>query len=94
MVDTSLVLQLLFTPASRVSSENTYFHSKCTPRLRQYFLIALRVLLADILFESILALVAPLACATIVLQQPANVASSSPVTLTWASNDPTNDPYV
>ncbi|KAK2462890.1 hypothetical protein APHAL10511_005088 [Amanita phalloides] len=41
---------------------------------------------------AILALVVPLACATIQLQQPTNINSDSPLTVTWSSTDPGNDP--
>ncbi|KAF8730544.1 hypothetical protein AX14_005479 [Amanita brunnescens Koide BX004] len=43
---------------------------------------------------AILALVAPLACATISIQPPVNAASNSPITITWTSNAPGTDPPV
>ncbi|KAF8635296.1 hypothetical protein AX15_000474 [Amanita polypyramis BW_CC] len=41
---------------------------------------------------SVLALVAPLACATIVIQQPSNIRSNTVVTINWSSTDQGNDP--
>lgn len=43
---------------------------------------------------SILALVAPLACATITINPPTNVNSNSDVTITWTSSAKGTDPYV